>query len=609
MTAMAPALDIESLSVGFAAAHGIVPAVKSVSLRVPRGKTMALVGESGSGKTTIAQAILGLLPHSARLTAGRILVAGRNGVCDVAALSPLSSEMRGLRGGQVGMVFQEPTAAMSPVYTIGNLLMESVREHLPITTAEAREKAVDMLARTGFDYPAQAMDRYPFELSGGLRQRAMIAAALICNPTLLIADEPTSALDVTVQALLLDLIGDLQDQLGMSVLLITHDLGVVATVADEMTVLYRGEVMEQGPARELLRNPAHPYLKALLAAGPSLSSVTTGRLTPLRPVAPPSEAIRAHWSRRVTATPGEPLLRVTDVSKRFEGRTAKSGVTLAVRGVSLSVGHGECLGLVGESGCGKSTLCKMILGAQSADEGQIEFAIDGNLEPMNQLPENLLRQRLQYVFQDPFGSLNPRRTIRETMVEPFEIHNLGSASERQDWAVELIEMVGLRPDMLDRYPNAFSGGQRQRIAIARALALKPDLLVCDEPVSALDVSVQAQILNLLQDLKASLGMTLLFVSHNLAVVRHLANRVAVMCRGLIVELAPADALFSDPRHPYTKALIAAAPETDPDRKLDLAALRGGRASDPETWEPPFRLLADAKPRYETVSSGHIVAVA
>jgi peptide/nickel transport system ATP-binding protein len=570
---------------------------------------MALVGESGSGKTTIAQAVMGLLPHNARVTAGRIVVAGRNGTIDVAALKPGSREIRDLRGGQVGMVFQEPSAAMSPVHTIGNLLIESVREHLPVTSFEARERSVEMLARVGFDRPAQAMDRYPFELSGGLRQRAMIAAALICNPTLLVADEPTSALDTTVQALLLDLIGNLQDQLGMSVLLITHDLGVVATVADEMTVLYRGEVMEQGPARDLLKEPAHPYLKALLAAGPALHGAVAERMTPLRPIAPPSNALRAHWSRRESKADDGPLLRLTGIVKRFKGRTANSGSALAVNGVSLTIQRGECLGLVGESGCGKSTLSKIIMGAIGSDTGRIELSLGGPPMELTAIPPNELRQRLQYVFQDPFGSLNPRRTVRQAMVEPFEIHGQGTAAERDAWAYELVEMVGLRPEMLDRYPNAFSGGQRQRIAIARALALKPDLLVCDEPVSALDVSVQAQIMNLLQDLRNSLGMTYFFVSHNLAAVRHLATRVAVMCRGRIVEIAPVDALFSEPRHPYTRALIAAAPEADPDRKLDLAALRDGRASDPETWDAPFRLLGDAKARYETVSEGHDVAVA
>lgn len=604
-----PMLAIEDLSIGFLSGAALVPVVKSVSLQIPRGKTMALVGESGSGKTTIAQAVMGLLPHPARITSGRIWIDGPRGRLDIAALDPHAHAMRALRGGQVGMVFQEPSAALSPVYTIGNLLVESARTHLPLTQQEAREKAVEMLARVGFDRPVQAMERYPFELSGGLRQRAMIAAALICDPSVLVADEPTSALDVTVQALLLDLISGLQEQMGMSVLLITHDLGVVAAAADGLTVIYRGEVMEQGPARDLLKEPEHPYLKALLAAGPSLKGDLPASLTPLRPPPPVAESIRQHWSRGSGIAKGDTLLAVRDVSKRYASRSSKAQTVLAVNAVSFQIAQGECLGLVGESGCGKSTLSKMIVGALDPDEGEINMAADGALHNLRSVPAMERRRRLQYVFQDPFGSLNPRRTIGDAIVEPFEIHGLGGAQERREWAAELLQMVGLKPEMLGRFPNAFSGGQRQRVAIARALALRPDLLICDEPVSALDVSVQAEILNLFVALKDSLGTAYLFVSHDLAVVRHMADRVAVMCAGRIVEIGPKPALFDDPRHPYTRALIASALDTDPDRRLDVSALCKGRASDPSAWEEPFRLFGDAKPRYEVVSDGHLVAIA
>jgi peptide/nickel transport system ATP-binding protein len=609
MTLSLPALSIDGLSIGFASGPNIVPVVRTVSMQVPRGKTMALVGESGSGKTTIAQAIMGLLPHQARITAGDIWIAGDQGRQNVAALAPNSRAMRDLRGGKIGMVFQEPSAALSPVYTIGNLLIESARTHLPLTPQEAREKAVDMLARVGFDRPVQAMERYPFELSGGLRQRAMVAAALICDPALLVADEPTSALDVTIQALLLDLIASLQDQMDLSVLLITHDLGVVATAADDLTVLYRGEVMEQGPMRDLLKAPEHPYLKALLAAGPSLRGDVAEALAPLRPSARVADSVRAHWARDGIGAIGAPLLAVSGVSKRFANHSSRAASILAVNSVSFQIAQGECLGLVGESGCGKSTLSKMIVGAHDPDDGAIELAFAGAMRNLQNIPALERRRRLQYVFQDPFGSLNPRRTIGDAVAEPFEIHRLGSGQERLEWAAELLEMVGLKPEMLARYPNAFSGGQRQRIAIARALALRPDLIVCDEPVSALDLSVQAEILNLFAELKASLGTAYLFVSHDLAVVRHIADRVAVMCAGRIVEIAPKGQLFQDPRHPYTKALIASAPDTDPDRQIDLTALRQGRASDPSAWEEPFRLLGDAKPRYEVVADGHLVAIA
>jgi peptide/nickel transport system ATP-binding protein len=500
------------------------------------------------------------------------------------------------------------------------LLCESLRAHEQVTRAGALVQAEAMLARVGFDKPAEALHRYPFELSGGLRQRAMIAAALMCKPSLLIADEPTSALDVTVQALLLKLIRDLCDEFGMSVLLITHDLGVVATVADDVVVLYRGEVMERGSMRELLKAPLHPYLKALLRAGPTLTGPQSEMLTPLRPIAAPSEEFRKHWGRELGAgQAGQPLLTLDSIVKRFPVRAnafankqAQQTSTLAVNHISLSIRRGECLGLVGESGCGKTTLCRILMRIVSPDQGTIEFHDSDrvtNILSLNGGGLKRLRQRIQYVFQDPFSSLNPRQTIREILTEPFEIHGLGTSIERTTWASELITLVGLEPGMLDRFPNAFSGGQRQRIAIARALALRPDLLICDEPVSALDVSIQAQILNLLSDLKRSLGLTYLFVSHNLAVVRHIADRVAVMCSGRIVEQAPVETLFSDPRHPYTKALMAAAPEPDPDRKLDLKVLLDGRASDPKAWPPPFQLLQDAVARYEDVGEDHIVAIA
>jgi peptide/nickel transport system ATP-binding protein len=452
----------------------------------------------------------------------------------------------------------------------------------------------------------EALGKYPFELSGGLRQRAMVAAALICGPAVLIADEPTSALDVTVQALLLDQIARLQDELGMSMLLITHDLGVVATVADETAVLYRGEVMERGPTRDLLKEPQHPYLRALMRAGPS-AVLNSGRLVPLRPIPPPSEEFRAHWSGAHAAPRGEPLLSLDKISKRYVSRAG--GSLLAVNNVSLEIRQGECLGLVGESGCGKSTLCRVLMQAIRPEAGEVRLHYDGSLKPVEQTPPTEFRRRVQYVFQDPFGSLNPRHTIREVLSEPFEIHRLGSRTDHTHWAKELLSLVGLPHVMLGRYPNAFSGGQRQRIAIARALALRPDLLVCDEPVSALDVSIQAQILNLLKDLQDGLGLSYLFVSHDLGVIRHIADRVAVMCRGRIVELASVEALFEDARHPYTKALLAAAPEADPDKKKDLAALLNGRASDPEAWAPPFQIFGDAIARYDEVSSGHFVAVA
>lgn len=613
-------LSVANLSVAFGNSGRLAPVLRNVSFDIPRSHTVAIVGESGSGKTTLGQTIAGLLPPHAQITGGQVLFRTGNSTSDLARLSPGSADFRALRGRRIGMVFQEPSAALAPVYTVGNLLIEALKAHERVSPAEAKERAEAMLDRVGFLKPSAAMHQYPFELSGGLKQRAMIAAALICKPDLLIADEPTSALDVTVQAMLLHLLNELKDALSMSLLLITHDLGVVATAAQSTAVLYRGSVVESGDTDELLRDPQHPYLKALLEAAPRIAGDARGRLKPLRDAPSAGAALKQHWRRSVPAAALKaPLLTASGLIKRYPARAhsimqkadAESGM-LAVNSVSLSIRRGEGFALVGESGCGKTTLCRMILKAVKPDAGTLSFGLDGQNQDVFALEGPALltyRARVQYVFQDPFGSLNPRHTARIILREPFIVHGQDDAKTRNAWAAELMELVGLNPAMLDRYPNAFSGGQRQRLAIARALALKPELLVLDEPVSALDVSVQAQVLNMLQDLKAALGLTTLFVSHNLAVVRHVADRVAVMCRGRIVEQAPTSELFSNPRHPYTKALMAAVPDPDPDARLDLRALLEGRASDPVAWDLPFRLAGDAPCRYETVGEDHIVAVA
>jgi peptide/nickel transport system ATP-binding protein len=616
-------LAVEGLSVAYRTGGQQAEVLRDVSLAVRRGKTMAIVGESGSGKTTLAQCVMGLLPPSAAVTQGAIWFSDRAvPKVDLVRLSANPMAFRALRGGRIGLAYQEPSAALSPVYTVGALLVEALLAHKPMMRDEAAAAAKTMLRRVGFERPEQAFDRYPFELSGGLKQRAMIAAALICEPALLIADEPTSALDVTVQAQLLKLLRDLQDELGMSVLLITHDLGVVATIADDMTVLYRGKMMERGPARDLLKDPHHPYLRGLMRAGPSMRAETGEALTPLRPIKPPAPEFLGRWSRQHEAPNGEPVVRMSNLVKRFGARrhggwwrpamqSAEAG-HLAVDRVSLDIRQGECLALVGESGCGKSTICRIAMQILEPDAGEVFLHQDGALRALagfNPAERTQSRRRLQYVFQDPFGSLNPRHTVRQSLQEPFRIHKLGTAADWDRWAQELLELVGLDARMLDRFPNAFSGGQRQRIAIARALALKPDVLICDEPVSALDVSVQAQIVTLLQTLKAALGLTYLFVTHNLALVRHIADRVAVMCGGRIVEIAPADTIFAQARHPYTQALIAAVPDTDPDRRLDLSALLEGRASDPQAWPAPFRLQDGGEARYESIGPDHLVAVA
>lgn len=613
---MDTALRVQNLSVAFASRERTIPILRNVSFDVPAGKTVALVGESGSGKSTICNAILGLLQPGLKRTAGNILLSGtaqRKGDIDLCLLG--ESQLRRMRGRDFSMAFQEPSAAFSPVITIGQMLTEMLEAHERLSERQMLERIRDMLHKVGFPDADAARHRYPFELSGGLRQRAMLASALVCRPTLVIADEPTSALDVTVQALTLKLLADLQDELGLSLLLVTHDFGVVANVADHVVVLKDGEVAESGPVDQVLRNPASDYTKSLLAQVPRLEGEPF-RLSVQHASSAATRALSEVWKNRIGPTSGTRLIDVMNVSKRFHARSrslsaAQTGVD-AVLGASLAISAGECVGLVGESGCGKSTLSKMIMRVLQADEGSIA-AFDGKaMRDISGMQGNALkayRSRIQYVFQDPFSSLNPRFTAESIVTEPFVIHGLGDRQQRRVWAEALFELVGLNASMLSRHPNAFSGGQRQRIGIARALALGPDVLICDEPVSALDVSVQAQILNLLEGLRQDLNVATLFVSHNLAVVRSVASRVHVMCSGRIVEAAPTAALFSDPHHPYTMALLAAHPEPDLDRKLDLSKLMEGRASDPAVWPAPFRLRPGEVPKYKTVGDNHIVAVA
>ena len=614
----APLLEVESLEVDFRLhGQGVVRAVDGVSFSVPRGGTVALVGESGSGKSVISQAVMGILPTPARIAGGRILLHGDDGPpLDIAALPADGERMRSIRGARISMIFQEPMTSLSPLHTIGDQIGEAVVLHRRAGRAEAREAARDMLARVGFPDPVKALSTYPFELSGGLRQRAMIAMALVCRPALLIADEPTTALDVTIQAQILSLIRSLQEELGMAVLLITHDLGVVANVAEEVVVIYHGRVMERGHVRDLYRDPQHPYLKALMRAVPRIGMTRGERLTPIREVA---RAERGHLSAtREPWPPGTdeaPLLALRNLSKSYRVRASGmfgsgKGTRLpALEDVTLTVRRGECLGLVGESGCGKTTLSKVVMRAISPDSGEVLYNDRGKVVDLIGLDGAALkryRRQIQLIFQDPVSSLNPRMTVFDIISEPLLIHGMGERAARIEVVKELMRHVGLDPRFLSRYPHSFSGGQRQRIGIARALALNPELIICDEPVSALDVSVQAQILNLLKDLQADLGLTYLFISHNLAVVDYMAERIAVMCAGRLVEVAPRERLFEQAVHPYTRALIAAVPRTDPERRLDLAALMDGRVSDPAAWPSPFGVEAGQRPRLLEVEPGHFV---
>jgi len=612
-------LQVRDLSVRFATPGGHIDAVRHASFRIRPGSTVALVGESGSGKSAVSQAILRILPRNGEIASGTILFDDprhATGPIDLAQLAADGPEMRALRGGSISIVFQEPMSSLSPLHTVGDQVGEALSLHRRCGKTEVKELTLDMLRLVGFPNPGRAWRSYPFELSGGLRQRAMIAMALVCRPALLILDEPTTALDVTIQAQILKLVVELQRELGMAVLLITHDLGVVANIAEEIVVMYHGEVMESGGLEDIFRRAEHPYLKALLHAVPRFDMKPGERLVPIREIpagdAPYLMADKEAWSSEACT---EPLLECVDLRKTYSLRQAglfgggASGVAVAVDGVSLAIARGECLGLVGESGCGKTTLSKMLLRAVAPDSGSVIFNDRGTLRDVLRLDGEALKQfrrKVQFIFQDPFGSLNPRMTVGDIIGEPLVIHGIGDHAARRQIVAELANLVGLDVRHLRRYPHSFSGGQRQRIGIARALALRPDLLICDEPVSALDVSIQAQVLNLLIDLKEKLNLTYLFISHNLAVVDYIADRIAVMCAGRIVEIAGRGVLFREPVHPYTKALLAAVPAPDLAHRLDFARLSEGRASDPTAWPEPFRRDPRNPPRLIEVAPRHFV---
>ena len=621
-------LTVRDLKVDFTLDGIVIPAVRGVSFRVPRGKTVALVGESGSGKSVCAQAIMGILPKVAEITAGEILFddqARGGGVIDITKQPRNGPVMQRLRGASISIIFQEPMTSLSPVHTVGDQICEALHLHRKVSPAEGMAAVVEMLRLTGFPDPARALKTYPFELSGGLRQRAMIAMALVCRPALLIADEPTTALDVTIQAQILKLMSDLKAELGMAMLMITHDLGVVANMADEVVVMYHGQVTEAGIAQEIFTEPRHPYLRALLKAVPRFGMEPGERLTPIREIKSKPTGMFAEAKTAAppvapshgTSSNEPPLLEIQGLSKSYRIRKSSwfgggEARVHAVDDVGFEVKRGECLGLVGESGCGKTTLSKLIMRAIDPDSGTIRYNDHGRIVDVLRLsgrPLSEFRKRIQFVFQDPFASLNPRMTVLDVISEPLVIHNVGSPKERIEMVKELMALVGLNVKHLRRYPHSFSGGQRQRIGIARALALKPELLICDEPVSALDVSIQAQILNLLKDLQQRLGLTYIFVSHNLAVVDYVADRIMVMCAGRVVELAPAASLFRNPVHPYTKALLAAVPDPSLTRRLDFAKLMGGKASVPSSWPAPFTIDSDNHPALVDIGDDHWVRAA
>ena len=573
-------LRVENLCVQFALEDRVLDAVQGVSFHVDRGETLAVVGESGSGKSVTALSILRLVESGGgRIVEGALPFVRRDGtVLDLRRAAP--PVMRSLRGSEIAMIFQEPKTSLNPVFTIGDQIGESIRIHQGRTRAEALREALRMLDLVRIPNAAQMLTRHPHQLSGGMRQRVMIAMAMACHPSLLIADEPTTALDVTIQAQILQLIQDLQKELDMAVMLITHDMGVVAESADRVIVMNQGVIVEEGDCLPLFRSPRHPYTRALLSSVPTMGSMA-GTTLPSK-FALVQDGVQAGAAYQ-PSTPGEVILKVTALTTRFPIRSGLlNRVTRrvhAVESVSFDLRAGETLALVGESGCGKSTTGRTLLRLVDADNGQIQFA-GTDLARLSRWEMQPFRRQIQMIFQDPFASLEPRLTVGFSIAEPLFIHGLASKREAQERVGWLLERVGLPADAGGRYPHEFSGGQRQRIAIARALVLNPKVIVADEAVSALDVTVRAQIINLLLDLQADLGLSYLFISHDMAVVERVAHRVAVMYLGQIVEIGSRRAVFENPRHPYTRGLMSAVLVADPARRNRKRELLTGEIPSP-----------------------------
>jgi peptide/nickel transport system ATP-binding protein len=556
-----PLLQIRNLEVGFQTQRGLVPAVRGVDLTLYAGQTLAIVGESGSGKTTTAQSIIDLLPGAGKVTGGQILFEGR----DLTTLN--AKEIQAVRGNLIGYVPQDPMSNLNPVWNIGFQVEEAIKANNVAQGKEARARTIQVLQEAGLSDAADRLKQYPHQFSGGMRQRVLIGIGLSARPKLLIADEPTSALDVTVQRQILDHLGTLTRDYGTSVLFITHDLGLAAERAEQLVVMYKGKVVESGPSQEILANPQHPYTQRLVSAAPSLASRRIQSAKHAGAVDAEifgegslDDTLLARAAERENAAPVKDLISVKDISKvyRIRKKGLRTDELRAVDGVSFGIQKGTTTALVGESGSGKSTVAKLILQLESITSGSIEF--DGQ-DVAGLKGRELLkfRRRVQPVFQDPYGSLDPQYNVGNTIAEPLLAHGVGTAKERQARVKELLEQVSLPWASRFRYPSELSGGQRQRIAIARALALKPDVLVLDEAVSALDVLVQGQVLNLLTELQTELGLTYLFITHDLAVVRLVADNVCVMQKGRIVEAASTDDVFDNPQQAYTQELLAAIP--------------------------------------------------
>ena len=547
-------LQVEHLRVEFVHDGEVNVAVKDVSFEVCRGRTLGIVGESGSGKSVSSLAVMGLLPKppACRVTGSiRLFADGQQEAVEHIEL-----------GRHVSMIFQEPMTSLNPVHKCGEQVMEMLLAHEQVDKSEARRRVIELFEEVMLPRPEKIFDSYPHEISGGQKQRVMIAMALICHPDFLIADEPTTALDVTVQKTILELLRTLQDKYQIGIIFITHDLGVIAQIADDVAVMYKGEIVEQGTAEQVLYHPQHPYTRGLLACRPPLDS-RPHRLLTVQDFLEgnvPQEVQAPAAKREISATP---LLRVRDLEVTYALKKNLFGKVMqelkAVDGLSFDVFRGETVGLVGESGCGKSTLGRAILQLIERSAGTVEY--DGvSLDKLSFSERKALRRKMQIVFQDPYSSLNPRITVGEAILEPLRSHHLlDNDSQRRERVRELMHQVGLSEEWFNRYPHEFSGGQRQRVCIARALVLQPELVICDESVSALDVSVQAQVLNLLNDLKEHYGYTYIFITHDLSVVKFFSDRIMVMEKGRIVEEGPSDQLFANPQHPYTQRLLAAIP--------------------------------------------------
>ena len=601
MSAAAPVLAVRNLTTAFRVDGKWTTVVKGISFEIGQRETVAIVGESGSGKSVTALSIMGLLPAANSRATGEILLEGRD------LLKLPENQMRHVRGNLISMIFQEPMTSLNPVLTLGFQIAEALIYHRGLNRAQAEAETLRILERVRIPSAASRLHEYPHRLSGGMRQRVMIAMALACKPKLLIADEPTTALDVTIQAEILELIKLLQDEEGMSVAFITHDMGVVAEIADRTVVMLNGNAVEQASVAELFASPREPYTRALLAAVPRLGSMK-GRPDPQRfaivdPVTGAAEVVPDTGS--TAAVTERPVLEVAHLVTRFDIRSGVlsrvSARVHAVEDISFSLQAGETLALVGESGCGKSTTGRSILRLVEPDSGTVLFEGE-DVRALDRAGLRAARQRMQMIFQDPFASLNPRKTVGGAIAEPMIVHGVLSRADAHDRVSELLRKVGLSPEMASRFPHEFSGGQRQRLCIARALALTPKLLVADEAVSALDVSIKAQVINLMMDLQADMGLAYLFISHDIAVVERVSHRVAVMYLGEIVEIGPRAAIMENPQHPYTKRLIAAVPVPEAGRRR----LRRG-LSTTEIPSPVHQVSYVPAPRlYREIGPGHVV---